>query len=671
MAKKSTDKAPDFEGMDLLMLRYNRGTQDMDTRRTRRNGWNDIISSYMGKLPANWPYMSMVTDPRIRTAILEKTARLLNSKLQGRVVPREGGDIIKAKIQNALLDFQWDFATEGGAMIEKVAQADQLSRIFGASFAQVYWDTEKESNEIKIIDPRDIFFDPSATHVRNAKYVMIREFTTVDQLEDKGYDVTEFKRLVKAGMLTSELKNTSYESIVKANKGLQDRVGEIDDPKNPTVEVVTQYTEDETTVFLPRNSIILEQDKNKYKHGYIPVAQLRYYPLGDDIIGESEVECVMPLQKAINAILCGFLDEVNIRMRPPLKISSSGVRIDTIQYGPGAQWIMQNPNLVQQMEFSQSALSSFNTTYPALVGAFNTAMGDSSLGVSAVKGSFSDKTATEVKQLTQQQNSRDNYNQLYLTEFLKDIVMMWMSNNKQFLFDDPKKSHQILKIVGKSAIDELMALGLGGKDIPSHVMNAVSETVASNPGLVAPDQINQIGQDTTVPTNPVITNPEEINPENYDIKSKLDVTTPGQEAQLYMTKDDFEGVYDYIPDVKSMALGAGEMMKEGRTKVLEMALNPQTNQMMAQQGDSLKIKDVLIGAFEDAGYKDAESLFDKSNPAGVGLSNGQPQLPGSVPPQAGAVPPGIGGVGGVPPVSAPVPNGSFSGGLSQPQGLQG
>lgn len=666
MAKKSPEV--EFDKMDLLMMRYSRGTQDMDTRRTRRNGWNDIISSYMGKLPANWPYMSIVTDPRIRTAILEKTARLLNSKLQGRVVPREGGDIIKAKIQNALLDFQWDFATEGGAMIEKVAQADQLARIFGAAFAQVYWDVNKESNEIKIIDPRDIFFDPSATHVRNAKYVMIREFTTADTLEAKGYDVEEFKKMIKTGTLSNDLKSSSYESIVKANKGLVDRVGEQDDPNNPTLEVVTQYTKDTYTVFLPRHAVILEEGKNKYKHGYIPVAQLRYYPLGDDIFGESEVECVMPLQKAINAVLCGFLDEVNIRMRPPLKIASSGVRIDTIQYGPGAQWIMQRPDLVQQMEFAQSALSSFNTTYPALIASFNTAMGDNSLGVSNVKGSFTDKTATEVKQLTQQQNSRDNYNQLYLTEFLKDIVMMWMANNKQFLFDDPKKSHQILKIVGKSAIDELAQLGLGNMDVPNHVMTELGDTIGDPNNMVAPDQVDRIVQDTKVPTNPVILNPDEINPENYDIKPKLDVTTDGQEASLYMTKDDFEGVYDYIPDVKSMALGAGEMMKEGRAKVLEYAFNPQTNQMLQAQGDSLKIKDVLIGAFEDAGYKDAESLFDKSSPMGVPLNNGT--LPaGQGLTGAGAGTPGVGGFGGVPAVPAPLPNGAGPGGLPQPQGL--
>jgi hypothetical protein len=542
------------EKLNQLMLHYTRVRQDMDTRRTRKNGWNEVITSYMGKLPANWPFLAVVTDPRLRTAITEKNARLINGKLRGRLVPRNSGSVVKAKIQNALLDFQWDYANEGGSMIEKAALADQYARLFGAAWGLTYWDTRKDSNELKIIDPRDIGWDGGATHPKNARWCQVREWTTWDKLEDRGYNVKSLKKKSENNEIGNQWRSTAYESIVKGNRGLVDRVGEVDDPDNPIVEVVTEWTYGNAEkpgrmiIFLPRLAEILEDIENPYKHGEIPISMLRYHSLIDDIYGETDAEYVLPLARAINATLCGFIDEMTITMRPPLKISSSGVRTETIEYGPGAQWIMDNPNQVQEMQFSPHTIESFNATYPALVSAFNTAMGDNSMGLSnRGGGQFTDKTATEVNQLERQQNTRDQSNQTYLSEFLKDIMMKWLSNNKQYLFDDPEKEHHILKIIGPENIKQFQQMKLDGMDIPDEAMQQIADTMDQAQQTGQPLQeadVNNIMQDVAVPTNPVIMNPNEPNPENYEIKSKLDVKNP-EEADLYVTEDDFEGEYEY------------------------------------------------------------------------------------------------------------------------------
>lgn len=647
--------------MDRLMLHYLRGRQDMDTRRTRKNGWNEILTAYMGRLPANWPFLTLVTDPRLRTAITEKTARLINNKLQGRLVPRNGGSVIKAKIQNALLNFQWDFAQEGGGMIEKTAFTDQVARLMGAGFALVYWDTVKNSNEIKVIDPRDLSFDGAATHVKNARWCQIREFTTWDKLEARGFKVDKLKKAAQDGEIADQWKSTSYESIVKANRGLMDRTGEPDNPLNPIVEVVTEWRpetplekEGAMDIFLPRFGRILESGDNPYEHGKIPLAQLRYYPLFDDIYGETDAEYVLPLQRAINANLCEFLDEMTISTRPPLKIASAGVRTETIEYGPGAQWIMDNPNMVQEMTFSPQAVANFNTTYPALVAAFNTAMGDSSLGISNSSAKFAPKTATEVNQLSTQQNSRDQNNQIYLSQFLEDIMMMWLSNNKQYLFDDPTKTHQILKIIGPENVKYFQAMGLGDQQVPPYVIDQVKSMVEQNPTL-PPQAIEQIMQTAKTPTHPVVLNPKEKNPENYDIKPKLDIKE-NDEADLYLTEDDFEGEYDYIPDVTSMAAGATNMQQQTREEAIQLILNPAAQQIMMQQGVVPDIKEILINKFQDAGYTDAESLFkttqEVGGSGGIGTPSqgsptppvpgqpqmGQPQLPQGMPQQQPQMP---------------------------------
>lgn len=89
-------------------------TEDNDQRMRRKNGWNDITDAYWGKLPKDWPYISKTVIPLLRTSLIEKNGRLLNSKLRGRLIPREGGDTISAIINNEILDFQWDNAQDDG-----------------------------------------------------------------------------------------------------------------------------------------------------------------------------------------------------------------------------------------------------------------------------------------------------------------------------------------------------------------------------------------------------------------------------------------------------------------------------------------------------------------------------------------------------------------------------
>jgi len=134
MAKKSykaeNKPASNFQSVfSEVNSHYVMWKEDNDTRRTRKNGWNDITDAYWGKLPADWPYISKVVDPRIRTSLIEKNARLLNSKLRGRLVPREGGDVLKARLNNGILDFQWDAANDGGTMLSKWGTMDMDTRL--------------------------------------------------------------------------------------------------------------------------------------------------------------------------------------------------------------------------------------------------------------------------------------------------------------------------------------------------------------------------------------------------------------------------------------------------------------------------------------------------------------------------------------------------------------
>lgn len=645
---------------------YRSWKEDNDKRRTRKNGWNDITDAYWGKLPSDWPYISKVVDPRIRTSLTEKNARLLNGKLRGRLVPREGGDILKARINNALLDYQWDSANYSGSMLSKWAQMDMDARLYASKFALVLWRHEEEGdevlfdgNELYPLDVRDCGIDPTATHIRNAKWFQYRKWAKISDLEstsdtgdNKKYPgLAKLKRMIiENGGVNQNRRDSEYEDRLRQNKGLTDRTGE--DRAFPVIEVVTEYRTDRWITFAPKYNVILRDIDNPYDHDQIPVIQLRYYPLGDDPIGESEVEPVIPLWRAICATMCGYLDNMNIHMRPPLKILP-GANIDTIVWGAEAQWQMTNPNDVTEMQSNGEAMRYFQTTYSALVSAFNTAMGDMSQGISNIDLTKPDKTATEIKHSERQQNVRDQSNQMYLGEAISDMMMMWLINNKQFLFLDSKKHEYILRIIGESLFNYFKRAGLDEMTVNPEGMQMIGDIINAQEGNMSDGDINQLYEAAKVPKYPVFENPKEKDPTKLKYKSKLVMNEMGDSGELSVLPEDLDGTYDYVPDVVSMAAGASDTLMKAQQQAILQLQNPVTLQLLAAQGVKPLLKDLLIDNFNSAGLPDGEKYFETINQSPMMQSDtaGNPMIQ-SMNDQGGQAQAGI--VGGNGPVG-PVP----------------
>lgn len=665
MPKKVTENI-----MNEVSTHYVDWTDDMDQRMNREDGWNDVMDAYFGHLPEDWPYFSRVTDPRISTTVLEKKARLTNSKLRGRLVPREGGDILKARLNNALLDFQWDNAQDGGSMNSKWGSMDQDARLFSSSFALVKWKEEKdedgeikfEGNEFQPIDGRDAGLDPNCKNIRNANWFQHREWVTIKELETeadggKYTGIEELKSKISENV--QDRRDNAYISRIKQLKGIEDRLGE--DQAFPVVEIVHEYRKDRWITFSPKYKVILRDIENPYKHGKIPVVQLKYFPLSDDPWGESEVERVLPLWRAIQATVCGFLDTMNIHMRPPLKIIEGQVRMETIIWGPEAQWIVNRADAVMEHQGSGEPLRYFQTAYSSLVAAFNTAMGDSSQGVSGVDPFNPQKTATEVKKQTMQQNVRDQDNQSALSDSIKDMMSMWLSNNQQFLFSDPKRTEYVLRIVGADMFSYFKRAGLDAMELSDSSAMTIKQIVDMQDGQVDDNKLKQMIEAGMTPKYPVIENPEEKDTTKLTYKAKMEVNEMGDSASISMTPDDLNGVYDYVPDVKSMAAGADAELSNARQQAINLLTsNPSVLQLLAQEGFRPNVKEIFTETLEDSGLRDAERFFSQINtgaetPGSTGTPEnmGQPGLPNLSPAQtqAGqqmAQPSGLQGGPGIP-----------------------
>jgi hypothetical protein len=397
-----------------------------------------------------------------------------------------------------------------------------------------------------------------------------------------------------------------------------DRTGE--DKAFPVVERVREFRKDRWICFFPKYNVIGYDIKNPYDHGQIPVIQLRYYPLGDDPIGESEVEPVIPLWRAICATLCGYLDNMNIHMRPPLKVLP-GANVETIIWGAEAQWQMTKVDDVTEMQSNGEAMRYFQTTYSALVSAFNTAMGDMSQGVSNIDLTKPDKTATEIKHSERQQNVRDQSNQMYLGEAISDMMMMWLVNNKQFLFLDSKKQDYILRIVGTDLFEYFKRAGLDEMTVTPENMQMVGDIIQGQEGNISDADMQQLYESAKTPKFPVFKNPKEKDPSKLEYKTKLHMNDMGDGGELSLLPEDLDGTYDYIPSVVSMQSGASDVLMEAQAKAIVMLKDPTMLQLLAAQGVKPMIKELLIDNFNGSGLPDAEKYFETINqqPAGQGM----------------------------------------------------
>ncbi len=628
---------------------YIMANEDLTTR-TRDFDKKDVLfRSHIEQ--TNWPYRSLVFDPRTFTALYEKTSRLLANKPRGRVIPREGGDVVKAKIINELLSFQWDDNERADAqsMIAKWAMMDQNARKYGAAFGLAKWHWKrqvvKEDKDGKTTGKSKVYFDgpnfrplsnrdclpnPSYSTIKN--WFQHREYLTIEELTDvndasrgkpiyKNLDILKqaLKKEAKAG---GDTRANNYNVKNLSIKGLTDYLGH--DEVYKVVEVITEYRPDRWITFSPRHGVILRDIPNPYDHGQIPVVMLKYYPIDDDLYGLSEIEPVEKLQKAINALVCQYLDAINMSLYAPLKINSTGgaVQMHTLEFGPGSKWLMSNPATdVITHDQNISGVSEFTSTYRFLVSAMQEALGETSAGLSNVVPGEEGKTATEVKDSAAARNARDNFNQIFLGEAIKKQMMFWHLMDQQLLFKTGEGKTKVLRIVGKDALAYFKQVGLDGNGLSDQSIDLLSSMADEG---VDPADLQE-------PLYPVQT-PEGIKP-------KMEMDEMGQMGSLLLEPDDLAGTYDYIPDVGSMNTSAVDDTMRAKAVAINQITKEGLGAMIMQEGKKIKISDMAIDYWEDIGFKNADQYIENAQPVQMGGFNGQVNPAGA----GGSQPIGVGG----------------------------
>lgn len=613
---------------------YQMAKEDLEARYPDFDRKDELFRSHIPEVDSRgqkWPYQAMVFDPRVFTAIFEKSARLLANKPRGRMEPRESGDVLGARINSEVLNFQWDESekVDDTPMLAKWALMDQNARKYGASFALVKWHYEKHRDKVfydgpsmKVWNNRDVLHNPSYSYIKN--WIQLREYVTFQELrsvsDTKGKPVYKNLNILKDSLLRAldkkkgigkgDSRETNWRSKNLAIKGLTDYLGR--DDVFPTIEVVTEYRPDRWITFSPKHGVILRDIPNPYKHGRIPVVLLKYIPIDEDIYGLSEIEPVEKLQRAGNAALNHYLDAINISLYPIIKVRTAAVQMHTLEWVIGGKWLMNDPATdVVEQQTRPAGIGEFPLTYRILTGAIAEGFGESSQGTSGITPGESEKTATEIRDTAIQRNARDNFNQIFLAEAIKDQMLYWHQMNQQLLFGNKEGETKVIRIVGMDAVEFFMERGLSESGFTDEAIDTLSspdmEEVVADPNF---DPMT-----LAYPLYPVETLGGAI--------PKLVMDDDQRGGSLVVEPSDLEGSYDYIVEVRSM-----ENPEPGRVNALTQmyvaAADPAKFQMRMQEGKYLSLVQVEKDLFELLGLKDAEKYY---KPLPMGGAYGQEGVP--------------------------------------------
>ena len=622
MAKTPTNEVPASGTRQERLLfseinrHYTMANEDLIIRRREFNKRDITFRSYIDK--ANWPYRSLVVDNRSFTALIEKQARLLANKPAGRMLPRESGDEIGARINNELLSFQWDDneRVDNMSMLQKWSLMDLNARKYGASFALTKWhyETFKANDKKKVfydgpnfrpLNNRDCLPNPSYSSIKN--WFQVRDYNTLQEMENvndasrskpiyKNLDLLKRALSSESNEGTGDQRSSNYINYDKSLKGIPDYLGR--DPAFKTLEVVTEYRRDRWITFAPRHGVILRDIPNPYNHGQIPIVMLRYYVVDGDLYGLSELEPVEKLQNAINALICQYLDAINMALYSPLKVRSTGgaVQMHTLEFGPGKKWLMQDPaSDVMPHVSSIAGIREFGETYRFLVSAMQETLGESSEGVSNLSPGMGNKTATEIRDSAGARTVRDKMSQNLLGDAIKKQMMFWYKMNQQFLFANPQERTKILRIVGPEALEYFQKMGLNKMHVPEKVQDAIAQTDTSG--------VNINMRDFEQPMFPV--------KKGKGMVPKMTVEPGSRMGTLLVEPDDLSGDYDYIADVKSMEIPDTAQALQYRTQFLQTVTSPAVQSELSKSGHKINLKKLLEDMLEDENMKDAGQYFEK------------------------------------------------------------
>jgi len=385
--------------------------------------------------------------PYIYQTIETIMPRLVGGKPKIESIPREMTDIESASVMTKLTDYQWDMMN----MKKKVKDWVKQGLLYGVGFLKLTWKYEGETGYdgpcAEVCDVFDIFVDPDATTLSDAKYIIHRVERNIAELKaNPKYKIPD--------ELSADVQKDQYKVLRDAVQGLS----KPNDKDSKCVEVFEYWgkydingdgIEKECLICVANRKYVIRLDENPYEHKRKPFISFVDTQMPNEFWAIGEVEPLKNLQYELNDIRNQRMDNVTLILNRMWKVNKNGDvdEADLVSQAGGIVHVGDN-NALEVIQTPDVTASSYNEE--TLVKAdMQQASGvtDYTKGSSAGgKGNsaLANETATGIMLLQEAGNARFKFKLDNLEDSLKEFGEQLNALNQQFI-----KKPMVIRIVGE------------------------------------------------------------------------------------------------------------------------------------------------------------------------------------------------------------------------------
>jgi len=406
---------------------------------TRFQGYYELFRSYLqsGKLP----FRSNLFIPKTFEIIETVAPRIVQAQRTFKTLPVEGMDVANAEAYSDLLKFQFQ-ATDMEDVIEEWVKE---TLIYGTGFIKITWG-KNDMPYPESVDIFDIFPDPKARNLEEAKYIIHRVYRDIEDLESNpNYDKKVVAKLKKAGGSAEDnAERTQRLSVAGTTAEDKDR------KRFEILEYWGKYNGEDYIIAVEKSGELLRCDKNPYKCGH-PFIVARDQIIPHELYGIGEVEPIESLQNELNDLRNQRMDNVKLSLNNMWEVIAGGVQFeDELISRPGGVIHTTRPDALKPLDKNDVTQSGYNeepiikSDMERTTGA-NTAMAGALVSpMGGTQGGVLNRTATAYQGSINQGDKRFNAKVNQIKRGLIKAGRKFLELDQQFM-DKP----QVIRVVGK------------------------------------------------------------------------------------------------------------------------------------------------------------------------------------------------------------------------------
>lgn len=485
---------------NTIVSRY---TTARNWREPLKQKWDDFYDLYRGVLDSTTKsiWQANIFVPYAFSTIETIVPRLVAGRPQIDVMPREEGDTDYARVQNYLVDYQWDQCDMDKLLPDIVRQM----LIYGTSVVKVYWDKKVETVEeeieidpdfpelgsqkvevekttknqpvVEMVDLYDFFWDPKGFDIDSCGWVAHRTYRSYDYLI----------KMQKQGLYKNV--NLLEKDKTRPFKGETDKITRTtalgttdpqsvsgDSDKEANIELI-EYWEDNRVVTIANRTVVIRDDKNPFAHGKKPFVRFVDQSVPKEFCGIGELEPIETLQKELNDMRNQRMDNASLILNR-MWLVQNGANVDEDELVSDVGGVIHTDKIEGVQALYPPEIPNSSYREETLIKADiqqTTGITDYTKGVAS--DALANETATGISMMQEAGNARIKLKMMNIEMGIREIGELFISLNKQFIDEET-----VIRILGEGSPQWLLVK-------PSEIKDNFDLMVESAPRLLENDAI--------------------------------------------------------------------------------------------------------------------------------------------------------------------------------------